>query len=269
LSGARLPLPAGLGGRLAFWQGDGESGRMSVSNLDGSQLIALGAGLFPALAPDAKKVVYRASDRGLHIRDLSGEADFVIPGTVLPDVYNNDPAWSPDGQQIAFSRFADDNSDLYLVNADGSNLHKIVSGPEQHSFLGWAADSRFLYYSTYAEEIHHIFTLELQSGETREMLALPPGTIMFNISPDGRRLVYGTGQGTFITGSASFAPRLLFQSALNLGEPLLWSPDGQWLALGYWGAKHETLTHLALLQPDTCQFVLLQETPGFFSSWVP
>jgi Tol biopolymer transport system component len=32
----------------------------------------------------------------------------LISGTALAKVYNNLPVWSPDGKQIAFSRFAGD-----------------------------------------------------------------------------------------------------------------------------------------------------------------
>ena len=269
LNGPQAPIPSGLGGKLTFWQGNGELSEMTVSNLDGSEPISLGPGLFPSLSPDGRKVVYRASDNGLHIRDLTSGDDFVIPGTAEPKVYNNNPSWSPDGQQISFNRFADDNSDIYLVNADGSNLHKIVTGLEQQSFLGWAADSRSISYSTYEEEIPHVFVLTLQTGDARETGTLPPNTGLFSISPDGKRMVYSTDQGIFLTDTANFAPTLLFDNSLQLGYPLIWSPDGQWLAMGYWDAGNDVPARLALLQPDTCQFILFQKPMGMISSWVP
>ena len=269
LSGPQVPLPAGLGGKLAFWQGDGEPGEMTVSSLDGSERIVLGPGLFPSISPDGRTVVYRGSDNGLHIRDLTSGADLVVPGTAAPKVYNNNPAWSPDGRQIVFSRFADDDSDIYLVNADGSDLRAIVTGPEQQSFLGWAPDSQSISYSTYEDETHRFFILSLQTRESREIETWPSKVGTLSISPDGKRLVYGTDQGMFITDTVDFAPRLLFDNSLQLGYPLVWSPDSQWLGLGYWGAEGNGPARLALLHPETCQFIILPESRGFLSSWVP
>jgi hypothetical protein len=270
LNSPPLPLPAGLGGQIAFWNANSATGAMFISKLDGSAPASLGAGLFPGLSPDGKQVVYRGPDNGLHVRSLPAGTDFLIPDTALPKVYNNLPVWSPDGKQIAFSRFAGDDSDVYIVHADGSNLDPVAIGPEQQSFLGWAADSRSIFFSVYAAGIHHIFWQELQTGQKREILVLPPGTTLFSLSPDGKRLVYGNDQGLFLTGTAHFAPTLLLGGALKLGGPLLWSPDGQWLALSYAGdADNPRQARLALLQPDTCQFILLQTPAGSISSWSP
>jgi len=37
------------------------------------------------------------------------------------------PEWSPDDTRLLFASPAEDPRDLYIMNADGSNLHKVVS----------------------------------------------------------------------------------------------------------------------------------------------
>jgi Tol biopolymer transport system component len=37
------------------------------------------------------------------------------------------PAVSPDGTLVAFSGFTGDRADIYIVNADGTNLRKLTS----------------------------------------------------------------------------------------------------------------------------------------------
>jgi hypothetical protein len=264
-----MSMPAGVSGKMAFWQGDGQVGEMAVSSLDGSQRLTLGPGLFPALAPDKQHVVYRNADSGLHLRSLANGTDILIADSIEPGVFNNNPAWSPDGQLIAFTRFANENSDLYLVNADGSNLHPLVASPEQETFLGWAPDSREIVYSLYKGEIHHLFVIDLPSGKSREIRTLPSGTTFIALSPDGKRLAYGTAQGIYIANTNDFVPTFWLDNAFNLSLPLIWSPDSQWLALGYWGKDGKGPASLALFQPDTCQMVIFKEPSGIFSSWVP
>src|SRR4030095_10800756 len=37
-----------------------------------------------------------------------------------------DPAWSPDGQRIAFASNPEGNSDVYVINVDGSGLLRLT-----------------------------------------------------------------------------------------------------------------------------------------------
>src|SRR4030095_9755354 len=39
---------------------------------------------------------------------------------------NVDPVWSPDGQKLAFVSNRDGNREIYVVNADGSNLQNLT-----------------------------------------------------------------------------------------------------------------------------------------------
>lgn len=47
-----------------------------------------------------------------------------------------DPAWSPDGKQIAFTRWGD-KSGVYVANADGSNERSIIGGLTQPLSARW------------------------------------------------------------------------------------------------------------------------------------
>jgi TolB protein len=41
------------------------------------------------------------------------------------------PAWSPNGQTIAFSRNVGGNIDIYTMNIDGSNIQRLTDAPNQ------------------------------------------------------------------------------------------------------------------------------------------
>jgi hypothetical protein len=64
-------LPAGLGGRVATMERNGEAFEIYVSDLDGGNRLLIGPGIFPDLSPDGRSVVYTGLDGGLHIHDLT------------------------------------------------------------------------------------------------------------------------------------------------------------------------------------------------------
>ncbi|GAA4241682.1 hypothetical protein GCM10022254_71490 [Actinomadura meridiana] len=57
-----------------------------------------------------------------------------------------DPEWSPDGSRIAFTRGPDENSDIWVMNADGSAPRAVTSGPDDDMDPAWSRDGRWLCY---------------------------------------------------------------------------------------------------------------------------
>jgi Tol biopolymer transport system component len=52
---------------------------------------------------------------------------------------DHDPAWSPDGQKIAFRSTRDGNDEIYVVNADGSGLRNLTRDVPRQAFgLAWS-----------------------------------------------------------------------------------------------------------------------------------
>ncbi len=265
-------LPAGLGGRVASSVWTGERHDLFVSNLDGSNLVPLEYGAFPDLSPDGQRVVYRGPEDGLHVRDLAGGGDLLIPGTIHEQVFDNWPKWSPDGQLIAFDRVTGHTSDIYLVNPDGSNLHPVVNGPEDERFLGWAPDGRQISYTVTEQDGQIIRVFDLQTGKSFEAGRLPPDAMNAGLSADGKRLLYMNEQGMFLVTMDNSSPSLLIANTPTFGKQIrpIWSPDSQWIAMTFWESAAGSEASLALLQPDTCQMVLLREQKfDWLSSWVP
>jgi len=40
-----------------------------------------------------------------------------------------EPAWSPDGGRVAFQSNRDGNSEIYVMNADGTGQHNLTQNP--------------------------------------------------------------------------------------------------------------------------------------------
>lgn len=99
----------------------------------------------PAFSPDGQSVLFErfySEGRKTEIRhlDLATGVDRVFAN---PHRSNHDAAWSPDGSQVVFSsNTEEDNSDLYLVDADGSNLRQLTNLPGDEHAPSWSPDGK-------------------------------------------------------------------------------------------------------------------------------
>jgi len=78
-----------------------------------------------------------AANWDIWVCDLFGENLQKINGTGWPDRY---PAWSPDGEKIAFGqeRDGDGEADVWVVDADGSNLTNLTNSAHYDTHPTWS-----------------------------------------------------------------------------------------------------------------------------------
>ncbi|MFN8372768.1 MAG: DPP IV N-terminal domain-containing protein [Anaerolineae bacterium] len=53
------------------------------------------------------------------------------------DIHENDAEWSPDGTQIAFASNRDGDYDIYVMNADGSNVRQVTFNDVDDTNPAW------------------------------------------------------------------------------------------------------------------------------------
>jgi Tol biopolymer transport system component/actin-like ATPase involved in cell morphogenesis len=87
---------------------------------------------------DGRHIVYdgqRQTAAGLVVVEADGSNRRVL--FFPPNATAVDPFWSPDDQRIVFTTNMDGNLELYVINADGTGLHRITTDPAEDSRAAW------------------------------------------------------------------------------------------------------------------------------------
>jgi Tol biopolymer transport system component len=167
------PTWAPDGGRLAFERTFSQSEDIYVVNADGSGLRPLTTSPAhdnaPSWSPDGSKIAYSTSD-GLAIVAVNPEG---TGARVLSANFDHDPDWSPDGSKIAFYTLRHAagtpccNSEIYVMNADGSGQARLTRNPSLDHSPRWSPDGTQIAFVSTRDGNDEIYVMNADgSGQT-------------------------------------------------------------------------------------------------------
>jgi TolB protein len=83
----------------------------------------------PAWSPDITRIPF---SRNGDIYVMNANGSNLTRLIESPDFIDQEPAWSPDGQQIVFDGYqsGDINSSIYAINVNGSGLTRLADGSD-------------------------------------------------------------------------------------------------------------------------------------------
>lgn len=155
----------------------------------------------PDWSPTGDMLLYSVldvSDRSSRLRVVpvsDGDAATLVESS--PDVYLEEPRWSPDGTRVAFLREPAISTgiarpvELWIAGADGAGARRVADVPDA-AWISWDPHGHRLLVSTFAGEDGKVFSIDLDSGESRIVAA---GATLARYGPDGVSIYYFTKQG--------------------------------------------------------------------------
>lgn len=234
-----------------------------VQPFDGGQPVPAGFGIVNGLDPvatnDGRYIAYT------RITDAGGTAITIVDRVTgaKADLTNGQevdeqPAFSPDGSRIAFVSSRDINTNIYVMNRDGTNVRALTTEPlpgvlDDRS-PAWSADGRQISWST---NIGGFLTVWVMNADGSNKHRLTNSTDTFEDdavwSPDGTRIAYFEVKNVtprLIVINVDGSNRQVMPMPPNgYGRDAAWSPDGKLLAFIFNPDDHSR-TQIYTIKPD-------------------
>jgi Tol biopolymer transport system component len=233
-----------LNDRIVFLSDRGGKGDLYSMNPDGTD-VSLIADTFegdhsPDVAPDCKKIVMHMHapffERNLHVLSADG-SNLVRLSEWFGAVK---PAWSPDGNQIAFTCYGSgDVRNVCVMDAAGGPRTQLTNSQSINGYdePSWSHDGNHIVFTSYLGRFSDIWVMDSSGGGMHNLTNSDFYDRSPRWSPDGTTIVFTSNRDDFSGEVDVWAmdadgsnPRNLTRGEGGYGPT--WSPDGQYILFG-------------------------------------
>ena len=147
---------------------------------------------------DGNSEIYVMDGHGKNLRNLTNDPDT-----------DRDPAWSPDGREIAFSSFRQGEDEIghgksaiYVMRADGKNVRRLTNNPNGAGQPVWSPDNRQIAFSSYryyaGDSGPQIYVMHADGTNVRRLTDHSALDYRPAWSPDGHRIAFQSDRNRLV-----------------------------------------------------------------------
>lgn len=154
-------------GEAALWLTDAASGEAQGLSTEDDCV----PDYHPNWSPDGAYLSYRADCAGSgdiwRLELATGERLNLTADSPATDRY---PAWSPDGSQILFVSDRTGDEEIFVMDADGSNLQNLSQNPARDKQASWSPDGRFVIFISDRAGSDDVWLMDADGGRPTRFL---------------------------------------------------------------------------------------------------
>lgn len=195
--GQRIAFTSDRSGNPEVWAMDSDGGNLTQLTKE-----ELAASLAPTWSLAGDQIAF-ASDRTYRV-PLEGGA-LEVPNNTKIWVMGADgthpvrwsdqlgldfyPAWSPNGEKIAFMSVRDGNGEIYVVNAEGFEVN-LTNHPAEDWNPAWSPDGQKILFMSDRDGNHEIYAMNADGSDPVNLTNHPANDGDPAWSPDGSKIVF-------------------------------------------------------------------------------
>jgi serine/threonine protein kinase len=228
---------------------------------------------FPDLSPDGSFITYQkvgVGESDIMLQRVAGGKPINL--TANSRSLNTSPAFSPDGQSIAFNSTREGGG-IFLMGSTGESVRKLT---DEGYYPSWSPDGSTILYALDQsnplpydrESVSQLWAIDVRSGEKRKLLE--GDAVQPQWSPHGHRIAFWGLAGYIFPGEGIASQRDIYSISSGGGDLVavtndefidwnpVWSPDGGHLyfasdrggSMNLWRVPIDEQTGLSLGAPE-------------------
>ena len=172
---------------------------------------------------------------------------------------------------IVFQAKVNGNREIFVINADGSNLSQITNDPASDAFMSWHPDGEQLVFFSNRSGHEELYTMRVNGSNVAPITTADARVMQPVWSPDGDQLVFVSDRDgdneLYLLDMVSGEEINLTDNPAYDATPR-WSPDGSKIAFS---SDRDGEPHIYLMDLASGEITRLTYGPGYaaFPAWSP